>query len=283
MSEAGASTATGPRRTGRNGLALLRAAHIGPALAVTAITALLAVGQQLSAGNALIVTGAVLTGQLTIGWGNDLLDAARDRAVGRTDKPLATGELSRRLVVAAIATAAVACVALSFAAGWRAALVNLVLHVGGGHAYNLLLKHTAWSWLPYAAAFGTLPAVVTLAADPPRWPPGWMLAAAAALGVAAHFLNVLPDLEDDAATGIRGLPHRLGPPASRAAATALLVLASAAAVLGPPGRPAGWAWAALGLTLLLALAALVARGKTPFRAAIAIALVDVLLLTLAGT
>jgi 4-hydroxybenzoate polyprenyltransferase len=262
---------------------LLRAAHIGPALAVTAITALLTVGQQLSAGNALIVTGAVLTGQLTIGWGNDLLDAARDRSVGRTDKPLATGELSRRLVVGALGTAAVACVLLSFAVGWRAALVNLVLHVGGGHAYNLFFKHTVWSWLPYAVAFGTLPAVVTLAADPPRWPPGWMLAAAAALGVAAHFLNVLPDLEDDAATGVRGLPHRLGPLASRSAATALLVVASAAAVLGPPGPPAGWAWAALGLTLLLAMAALVARGKAPFRAAIAIALVDVLLLTLAGT
>lgn len=262
---------------------LLRAAHIGPALAVTVITALLTVGQELSAGNAVIVTGAVFTGQLTIGWGNDLLDAARDRAVGRADKPLATGELGRRLVVGALGTAAAACVMLSLAAGWRAALVNLVLHVGGGHAYNLLLKHTVWSWLPYAAAFGTLPAVVTLAADPPRWPPGWMLAAAAALGVAAHFLNVLPDLEDDAATGVRGLPHRLGPLVSRAVATALLVVASAAAVLGPPGRPSGWALAALGLTLLLAPAALVARGKAPFRAAIAIALVDVLLLTLAGT
>src|SRR3712207_7375206 len=31
------------------------------------------------------------------------------------------------------------------------------------------------------------------------------------LGVGAHLLNVLPDLEDDAATGVRGLPHVLGP------------------------------------------------------------------------
>ena len=43
------------------------------------------------------------------------------------------------------------------------------------------------------------------------------MGAAAALGSAAHFVNVLPDLADDAATGVHGLPHRLGPLASRIA------------------------------------------------------------------
>ena len=38
-----------------------------------------------------------------------------------------------------------------------------VLVVGAGHAYNVWLKATWWSWLPYASAFGTLPTVVTLA------------------------------------------------------------------------------------------------------------------------
>ena len=36
-----------------------------------------------------LVTAAVLCGQLSIGWSNDLVDLARDRAVGRRDKPLA--------------------------------------------------------------------------------------------------------------------------------------------------------------------------------------------------
>jgi len=37
------------------------------------------------------------------------------------------------------------------------------------------------------------------------------LVAAALLGFAAHFANVLPVLRADAATGVRGLPQRLGP------------------------------------------------------------------------
>ena len=43
----------------------------------------------------LLVTAAVLAGQLSIGWSNDLIDARRDRAVGRTDKPLAVGRRYR--------------------------------------------------------------------------------------------------------------------------------------------------------------------------------------------
>ena len=47
--------------------------------------------------------------------------------------------------------------------------VHLV-SVASGWAYNLGLKSTAWSWAPYAVAFGALPAVVSLA-DDPRLPP----------------------------------------------------------------------------------------------------------------
>ncbi len=264
-------------------VALLRAAHLGPCVAVTAVVALLAVGQGLSAYRGVVVTAAVLTGQLTIGWGNDLLDAARDRQVGRADKPLANGELSPSTVRAFLVAAAAACVVLSLAVGWRSGLVHLGIGVASGHLYNLVLKSTAWSWLPYATAFGTLPAVVTLADVPHHWPPLWMMAAAAALGVAAHFLNTLPDLAADAATGVRGLPHRMGARASRAAAIVLLVVASVAAVLGPEGGPGAWGWAALALVVVLAVMAGVTRGRAPFQAAVAIALVDVVLLTVAGS
>jgi 4-hydroxybenzoate polyprenyltransferase len=262
--------------------AVVRAAHIGPTLAVTLLTALLAGSLGLEASRAVLVTAAVLAGQLTIGWGNDLLDAARDRRVGRGDKPLAAGEVSERTVGAALAAAAVACLGLSVALGWPAGLVNLVLHVGSGQAYNLGLKATVWSWAPYAVAFGTLPSLVSLAGDPPVWAPGWTMAAAASLGVAAHLLNVLPDLDDDAATGVRGLPHRLGPRLSRTLATGLLLGASVLAVVGPAGPPPAWAWSALAVSVALAAVALVGRGRTPFRAAMASALVAVVLLVAVG-
>ncbi|MEO8827183.1 UbiA family prenyltransferase [Lapillicoccus sp.] len=258
---------------------LLRAAHIGPSLAVTCVVALLALGQDLPAGKGVVVTAAVFTGQLTIGWGNDLIDATRDRRVGRPDKPLASGELTSSFVLRCLLASAAACVVLSLLAGWRSALVHLCVGVACGHLYNLVLKGSLLSWLPYALAFGTLPAVVTLADVPPHWPPAWMLFTAGALGVAAHFLNTLPDIDDDVATGVRGLPHRLGPARSRVIATLLLVVASATAALGPTGAPVGWSWAGLAMVAALTVLALVGRGKAPFYAAIAIALIDVMLLT----
>jgi 4-hydroxybenzoate polyprenyltransferase len=262
--------------------ALLRAAHLGPTVAVTAIAGLLAVSAGLPSGVAVLVVAAVLTGQLVIGWSNDLLDLPRDLQVGRTDKPLASGEVTVRTVHVALAVAGGLCVLLSLGLGWAAGAAHLVLVVGSGLAYNLGLKSTAWSWLPYAVAFGTLPAVVTLAGSPPALPPWWLAAAGALLGVGAHVVNVLPDLAEDAATGVRGLPHRLGAPAAQLVATAVLLLASATVVLGPAGAPGATGWLALALSGGLALAALVGSGKTPFRAAVGIALVNVALLALAS-
>ncbi|GHA54104.1 UbiA family prenyltransferase [Streptomyces purpurascens] len=260
-------------------LALLAAAHGGPALAVTVITGLLALRGGLHPFHAVAVTAAVFTGQLTIGWGNDLLDFARDRAVGRTDKPLAVGSLPAGWVARALAVAAVASLVLSAFGGWRSALVNVVLATGAGHAYNLGLKATPWSWAPYACGFGTLPSVVTLAGPAPDWAPGWMTGAGAALGVGAHLLNVLPDLADDERTGVRGLPHRIGEHLSRVLAAVLLTAASVLAVAGPAGPPPAWTWPALALVVVLAVVTLCARGRAPFRAAVTIALLDVVLLT----
>lgn len=269
-----------PQPAGR--LPLLRAAHIGPSLAVTLGTALLAVRQDLQPVTLGVLTAAVLSGQLTVGWGNDLLDAGRDRAVGRRDKPLASGAVSRALVLGCLVVAGLACVVLSLLVGWRSGLVHLGLGVASGHAYNLWLKATAWSWLPYAVAFGALPAAVSLAGGSPSWPPVWMVATAALLGVAAHLLNALPDLADDLATGVRGLPHRLGPTATRLLAAGLLLAGSVVAVLGPHGSASPWAWAALLAAAVLAAVAVTGQGRLPFRAAVGVALIDVVLLVAVG-
>lgn len=277
-----ATTASAPGAPRSRSAALLTASHPGPAAAVTTVAALLAVDADRPARTVVLVAAAVLAGQLTVGWVNDLVDAGRDRRVGRTDKPLASGALTARPVVVALALAAVACVVLSLAAGWRSGAVHLVLGVGSAQAYNLVLKSTWFSWLPYAVAFGTLPAVASLAGPDPGWPPWWTTAAGAALGIGAHVLNALPDLADDARTGVRGLPHRLGERTARPLAAALLVAASLLAALGPTGHPAAWVWGALVLVVALAVLAATARGRTPFRAAVAIALLDVVLLVAAG-
>jgi 4-hydroxybenzoate polyprenyltransferase len=261
-------------------MALVRACHPGPTVAVTVLTALLAVAFEEQLRTGLLVTAAVFTGQLTIGWSNDLIDAARDREVARDDKPLARGQLSESLVRRAIGVALVACVALSLACGWRSAAVHLLLGVASGWAYNLGLKRTAWSAVPYAVAFGTLPAVVSLARPGERWPPLWMLATGAVLGVGAHLLNALPDLADDAATDVRGLPQRLGAGRVRVLAPTVLLAGSVVATVGPSGAVPTAAWVGLGVCMLLAVVAVLGRGRGPFVAAVGIALVDVAVLVL---
>ena len=260
--------------------ALVRACHPGPTVAVTVLVALLALALGLDVAIGALVTAAVFTGQLTIGWSNDLIDASRDRAVARGDKPLVTGELSESWVRTAIGVAGIACPVLSFMCGWRSALVHLFLGVGSGWGYNLGLKRTPWSAVPYAVAFGALPAVVSLAGPDRAWPPVWMMATGAVLGVGAHLLNALPDLADDDATGVRGLPQRLGAARVRVVAPAVLLAGSVVATIGPGSVVPTGAWVGLGACVVLALVAVLGRGKAPFVAAIGIALVDVAVLIL---
>ncbi|HEX7535542.1 MAG TPA: UbiA family prenyltransferase [Dermatophilaceae bacterium] len=108
------------------------------------------------------------------------------------------------------------------------------------------------SWLPYAIAFGMLPAVATLSASPARRPAAWALTAGALFGVAAHLANVLRDLGDDVATGIRGLPHRIGARATALTAAAILLTASAVILFGPVGQPGPWSWAGFNAAVLVA-------------------------------
>lgn len=253
-----------------------QAAHPGPAIAVTLAAALLTRAAELPVGPSVLVAAAVLAGQLSIGWSNDLLDLERDRASQRADKPLATDLASASSVRAACAVAVLACLALSLACGIVPGLLHLLL-VAAAWTYNLGLKSTVWSWLPYAVAFGGLPVFVSLVEGGDAFP-WWVAAAGALLGVGAHFLNIVPDLADDAATGVRGLPHRWGAARSVVVAVALLASASLVVALGTAARGSRVTWGALGLVAALVVTTLVAHGRTPFRAAMGIALVDVALL-----
>ncbi|HLS13819.1 MAG TPA: UbiA family prenyltransferase [Beutenbergiaceae bacterium] len=255
--------------------ALVRASHPAPTVVVSALAALLAVGAGHRGATVLLISAAVLTGQLTIGWSNDLIDAPRDRAVGRTDKPLATGVLQTRTVQVALVVAGVVCTGLSVLMGWWAALAHLVL-VGCGWLYNATVKATVWSWSPYAVAFGALPTIPWLALQPPVLPPWWLVAAGGLLGVGAHVVNVLPDLADDAVTGVRGVPHRLGARGSGLVGVGAFLAGTAVAVLGPGLPVPGWGWAVLGAAALLAIGSLGRPGRLPFYSAMVIALLNVI-------
>lgn len=208
------------------------ATHFAPTLAVTTFTAVLA----LSAGGGLrtlLIASAVLAGQLSIGWSNDHLDAGIDRLAGRQDKAVVRGSVSEQGLQRAAVCALVLSIPLSLACGLLAGLAALTT-TACGWAYNLGLKRTVASPLPYALAFAlTPPLFVPLALDQRAQPA--VVVAGGLLGLCAHFTNGVKDLEADALTGVRGAPQRLGAALS-GAVSAALVLVAAVVLLVPGGE-----------------------------------------------
>lgn len=266
---------------------LAGACHPLPSIAVTTIAGVFAAAAGRGVGGTVLVAATILASQLSVGWANDYLDRDRDRAAGRTDKPIVAGRVSAESVRVAAMVAGVALIGLATVHGWPAAAAGLAAF-GAALAYDAGIKGTALSPLPYAISFGLLPAFVTLGGVDVRWPPAWITAAATLLGVGAHFANVLPDIEGDRTTGVRGLPQRLG--RSRSALIAAVTLAAAAIVLAfGPGDPSALraAMAAVALVGGVAVAAIGRSGGRPqarlaFLAVVAVALIAVALLMMSG-
>jgi 4-hydroxybenzoate polyprenyltransferase len=269
---------------GANVRALVLACHPLPAAAVTTLTTVLAAAAGVRGTLLWLLAAAVLSGQLCVGWFNDLLDRDRDRAVGRRDKPLVTDMLLPRTVAWAAAAAGAACIPLSLSLGVAAGLCHLVA-VGAALAYDFGLKRTVWSWLPFAVAFGLLPIVVWLVSPIDGLPPSWLIAAGSLLGVGAHGANVLPDYDRDRSTEVMGLPQRLDLPMLRLVTAGALLAALALLTFGPPGAPQAWEWAAFGVGCALTLVAATGplAGRTSFPAVIGIAALAVAVLVLRGT
>lgn len=265
--------------------ALALSTHPGPAIAVTLVAVFLAIGLTLEWWRVLLVGLAVLFNQFSVGLSNDWIDAERDRAVGRTDKPVALGLVTASLVrVAAFGSVAVSLL-LTLPLGWLATITQAIF-IGSAWAYNAILKKTWFSVVPYVVSFGLLPMIVTLARPQPALAAPWAIALGATLGVAAHFANVLPDLADDARTGVAGLPHRIGRRASGVVIWAVLAASGLVAFFGQPGRPTVIQSVALLLALGLASGIAVVLRRPPtrllFQLIIAAALVNVVVLAFAG-
>jgi len=261
-----------------------RSTHPLPSAAVAAIAVILGVAVGLEPWRLAVIGVAVFTNQLSVGLSNDWLDADRDRAVGRTDKPVALGILPVRTVrLVAVILAALSLV-VSVPLGWGA-VANLVF-LAAGWSYNAVFKLGPLSVLPYAVGFGSIPLIATLSLPDPALASPWAILAGALLGVSAHFANVLPDLDDDRRTGVNGLPHRLGRRTVGLVISLALVGASASIVLGPGPAPLGQY---LALVLSFALAILCAvlvvvrpASRSIFFITIVGALINVTLLVTAG-
>ncbi|MBF4595309.1 UbiA family prenyltransferase [Curtobacterium flaccumfaciens] len=280
-------------RTPSTARLLFASSHPGPTVTVTVLAAVIAAAVRHPVWLVVLVALTVVAGQLSIGLANDWIDADRDRAVGRSDKPVARGLIAVGTVRTAAYATAGAAVVLSLFLGPVAAVAHLVL-VAAGWAYDAGLKRSVWSVAPFVVAFGLLPVVSVAAGPEGQWPAWWAIATGAVFGIAIHCTNVLPDLVDDAATGVRGFPHRLGLRGAGIVAFASLVVA-AALVLGgqvlgdDPVQGLGVVLAVLGAVVVAVLAVVGVRlvlagraSRTLFRLVIASSLVLVVELGFAG-
>ena len=182
------------------------------------------------AGLALRIGAAMSLLQLGIGTLNDVVDAPADAGL-KPGKPIPAGLVDP---VAARA-AAVACFVAGTALAASAALVLVplaVLVIGIGLAYDLRLKGTAWSWLPFAVGIPILPVFGWLGATG-TLPSAFvvLVPAAVAAGAALAIGNSLVDVERDLAAGRSSVAATLGPRRAGAVASGLFGAVAAAAVL----------------------------------------------------
>ena len=208
---------------------LLKASHFGPTLIVTSISWFFAAYYWWE-GPAYVIAFGVFTGQLVVGWSNDLCDYSDDLKHNRLNKPLVAGTITTKYLTNWLCFM----VPFSFAAnllgplGFKGGLVYM-FGISMGVAYNFYFKYNVFSWLPYALAFAALPSCIAISKD--ITPPVWMWLGGAIFGSAAHFINVIKDIDQDRLSGIGGLPQRIGKQNSIFVAALLIALGAAAIFL----------------------------------------------------
>ena len=195
--------------------------------------------------------------QLGIGTVNDVVDAPRD-AGRKAGKPIPAGLVpaSGAVILAAVFFGA----GVAVAAGVSPAtmiLAGVVVLIG--LVYDLRLKGTAWSWLPFAVGIPILPIFGWVGATGTLDPVFMLLLpAAVATGAALAIGNSLVDLERDRAAGISSIAVALGGRNASRVAVALLgavwTVAWSSALRAGAGAPVVALIAVLGLIPLAAAA-----------------------------
>jgi protoheme IX farnesyltransferase len=255
------------RQPGGRLRSLIFLGHPGPSILVTAVLVAIAglAGRGIpDAVRILQLIGAMLPVQLCIGVVNDVVDLPAD-AVAKPHKPLVRGVVSR-------STAVSIGVVLGAIGVGAAATINLptlgldALALGAGLSYDLGLRRTALSWVPWWGGMAVLPfeGYASVGSIPSKLLALIPLSGLVALGL--HFANALPDIDDDRVAGRRSLPVLAGVNGSRWAGpmglTAAGVLAVALTV--PLGQAGPVFFAGVAVLAAGVVAVTVTRSPRPF-------------------
>ena len=259
-----------------------RACHPAPTVVVTLVITAFAFSLGWRSPALWGLARAVLLGGLSVGWSNDAFDAELDARVGRTSKPTVTGVVTARALWVGALIALVAASALSWAVAGPLGGSFHVFSILMAWLYNTVLSRTPWSWLPYALAFGAVPAFLTFGLTGTA-PSAWMVVVFAIVGVSAHLANAVPDIDADRAAGVDGLAVRLGARRSLVACWTLLGIGTA--ILAAVTMPEQVLLAVVVMCVFV-IAVLVAsvwrRSGAAFAAVMSVVVVDVGVLVLAA-
>lgn len=166
----------------------------------------------------------VMCGHAAIGLSNDYVDRNRD-ALTQPDKPIPNGDISPDLAFWLVVVLLTVQFGLYLTLPVGAALLAFVA-TASGFLYDLFLKDTVLSWMPYFISFSTY--ILFLWAALGAFKPVllWLYPPALLLTIGINLANALPDVDNDRKRhGSRGLAHRLGTRRTRLTCWLLFALA----------------------------------------------------------
>jgi 4-hydroxybenzoate polyprenyltransferase len=169
--------------------------------------------------------------QFSISALNEWADAELDRRAGRR-RPIPLGLVSRG---AALATAVV-CAVGAFLLCVLSSLGPLALLLVGlgtacGWAYDLWLKATPLSFVPFAVAFPLMPFWIGVLAGRPLTSLLVLFLGGSPLATTIHLADAIPDRDRDRESGLKTLAVVLGKPGAEMATAGLLLLGTMVAIV----------------------------------------------------
>ena len=169
--------------------------------------------------------------QFSISALNEWADADLDREAGRR-RPIPLGLVSPRAALTVAVLCAVGAFLLSTLASFGTVALLLVgIGLACGWAYDLRLKATPLSFLPFAIAFPLMPFWIGLLAGRPASTLGVLFLGGSPLAAAIHLADAIPDREGDQAAGLQTLAVALRQPGAELVAVGLLLVGTLVSIV----------------------------------------------------
>jgi len=172
------------------------------------------------------IAAIMLLVQFSISALNEWADADLDLRAQR-QRPIPLGLVSRGAALGVAVVCAVGAFLLCVLADLGPfALLLVGIGTASGWAYDLRLKATPLSFVPFAVAFPLMPFWIGVLAARPLSSLVILFLGGSPLAAAIHLADAIPDREADREAGLRTLAVALGTPRAELAAAGLLLLGS---------------------------------------------------------